>query len=86
MSQGRGGTRAASSGLSFILASLLNKWKDGVGTFQLEGASWRDRRNGGTGHNSNPVKTQRREEGQCLRVSAKSLQLRGGRADGPSQG
>lgn len=55
MSQGRGRTRAASSGLSFILANLLNKWKDGVGTFQLEGASWRDRRNGGTGHNSNPV-------------------------------
>ena len=57
MSQGRRGTGAASSGLSFILASLLNeKWKDGVGAFQLEGASWRDsRRNGGTGHNSNPA-------------------------------
>lgn len=57
MSQERGGTGAASSGLRFILASLLNeKWKDGVGAFQLEGASCRDsRKNGGTGHNSNPV-------------------------------
>lgn len=58
----------------------------GVGAFQVEGASWgMVGEMGARGTVQTQLKMQRREEGQCVRVSAKSLRLRSGGGEGPGQ-